>query len=97
MLDAYQAVLKRLELQKEAELKPEKKFAERKTKEVLQVAESLSAEGVSRETSNLKMEISKTLAQISDRLEEQVNKFKAVQNAILLKEKELQELYEIEK
>lgn len=97
MLEAYQAVLKQLELQKEAELKPEKKIEERKTKEVLQVAESLSAEGVSRETSNLKMEISKTLVQISDRLEEEVNKFKAVQNAILFKEKELQELYEIEK
>jgi hypothetical protein len=54
-------------------------------------------EEVAKEISNLKVETSKTLAQISDRLEEEVNKFKAIQNAITLKEKELQELYEIER
>jgi len=97
MLEAYNAVLKQLEAQREAELKPEKRLEEKKAKELIQVAESLSSEGVSREISNLKIETSKTLAQISDRLEEEVNKFKAVQNAIALKEKELQELYEIEK
>jgi hypothetical protein len=97
MLEAYQAVLKQLEAQKEAEMKPEKRMEERKAKEVIQAAESLSSEGVSKEISNLKIETSKTLAQISDRLEEEIQKFKAVQNAIALKEKELQELYEIEK
>jgi hypothetical protein len=64
---------------------------------VIQVAESLSSEGIARETSNLKIETGKMLAQISDRLEEEVNKFRAIQSAIALKEKELQELYEIEK
>ncbi len=97
MLEAYNAVLKQLEAQREAELKPEKRLEEKKAKEVIHVAESLSSEGVAREISNLKIETSKTLAQISDRLEEEVNKFKAVQNAITLKEKELQELYEIER
>jgi hypothetical protein len=97
MLEAYNAVLKQLEAQREAELKPEKKIEEKKAKEVIQVAESLSSEGVAKEISNLKIEASKTLAQISDRLEEEISKFKAVQNAIVLKEKELQELYEIEK
>ena len=97
MLDAYNAVLKQLEAQREAELKPEKRLEEKKAKEVIQVAESMSSEGVSREISNLKIETSKTLAQISDRLEEEVNKFRAIQSAITLKGKELQELYEIEK
>lgn len=97
MLEAYQTILKQLEAQREAELKPEKRLEEKKAKEVIQVAESLSSEGVYREISNLKIETSKTLAQISDRLEEEVNKFKAVQDAIALKEKELQELYEIER
>jgi hypothetical protein len=97
MLEAYQVALKQLEAQREAEVKPEKKLEEKKAKEVTQVAESLSSEGVAREISNLKIETSKTLAQISDRLEEEVNKFRAVQNAIALKEKELQELCEIEK
>jgi len=97
MLEAYQTVLKQLETQREAEMKPEKKMEEKKAREVIQIAESLSTEGVAKEISNLKIEASKTLAHISDRLEEEVNKFRAIQNAISLKEKELQELYEIEK
>ena len=97
MLEAYNAVLKQLEAQREAELKPEKRLEEKKAKEVIQVADSLSSEGVAKEISTLKIETGKVLAQISDRLEEEIGKFKAVQNAIVLKEKELQELYEIEK
>jgi hypothetical protein len=97
MLEAYSAILKQLEAQREAELKPEKRLEEKKAKEVIQVAESLSSEGVAREISILKIEAGKMLAQISDRLEEEIQKFKAVQNAIVLKEKELQELYEIER
>lgn len=97
MLEAYQAVLKQLEIQRESELKPEKKLEEKKTREVIQIAESLSSEGIAKEISQLRVETGKILAQISDRLEEEINKFKAVQSAIALKEKELQELYEIEK
>ncbi|MEW6377374.1 MAG: hypothetical protein AB1502_16480 [Thermodesulfobacteriota bacterium] len=97
MLEAYNAVLKQLEAQREAELKPEKRMEEKKAKEVIQVAESLSSEGIAKEVSHLKMETGKILAQISDQLEEEIGKFKAVQNAIVLKEKELQELYEIER
>jgi hypothetical protein len=96
MLDAYNTVLKQLEAQKELDLKPEKKLEEKKTKEVIQVADSLSTEGIARETSNLKIEAGKMLAQISDRMEEEINRYKTIQNAVTLKEKELHELYEIE-
>ena len=37
MLEAYNVVLKQMEAQREAELKPEKKIEERKAKEVIQV------------------------------------------------------------
>ena len=97
MLDAYQAILRQLEAQKESELRPEKKMEEKKTKEVIQVAESLSSEGIAKEISHLRVETGKILGQISDRLEEEINKFKSVQSAVALKEKELQEVYEIEK
>ena len=97
MLEAYNTVLKQMEAQKELELKPEKKLEEKKAKEVVQVADSLSSEGIARETSNLKIETGKMLAQISDRMEEEINRYKAIQDAVALKEKELQELYEIEK
>jgi hypothetical protein len=97
MLQAYMEVQKQLESQKELELKPEKRIEEKKAKEVLQVADSLSSEGVAREISTLKIEAGKMLAQISDRLDDEIGKFKAVQNAVALKDKELQELYEIER
>jgi len=97
MLDAYQDVLRQLEARKEVELKPEKRIEEKKAREVVQVAESLSSEGIAREITNLKMEAGRMLAQISERLEEETVKFKSVQNAVSLKERELQELFEIEK
>ena len=97
MLEAYNIALKQLEAQKELDLKPEKKLEEKKAKEVIQVADSLSSEGIAREASTLKIETGKMLAQITDRMEEEINRYKAIQNAVALKEKELQELYEIEK
>jgi hypothetical protein len=97
MMEAYQSLLKQMEEKREAELKPEKKLEEKRAKEIVQVAEALSAEGVAKEISNLKIEMGKELTQIADKLEEEVNKFNATQKAIALKEKELQELYEIEK
>ncbi len=97
MMDAYQGALKLLEDKKETELKPEKKLEEKKTKEAVRIADSLSSEGVVQEISGLKIEIGKVLTQIGDKLEDEVNKFKAIQSAIELREKELQELYEIEK
>ncbi len=78
------------------ELRPEKKLEEKKAKETVRIADSLSSEGVVQEISGLKIEIGKVLTQIGDKLEDEVGKFKTIQNAIVLKEKELQELYEIE-
>jgi hypothetical protein len=97
MLEAYQSLLRQLEEKKEAELKPEKKLEEKKAREVVKVADSLSAEGVGHEISTLKGDIGKMLTQISDKMEDEVNKFNTIQKAIELKEKEIQELYEIEK
>jgi len=97
MLAAYNTLLKELQQKKEAELKPEKKVEERKRKEAVAVADSLSSEGVVQGIGNLKAETGKMLAQISDKLEEQVNKYKGIQAAIAYKEKELEEVYEIER
>jgi len=97
MLETYNALLKQLQEKREAELKPEKKIEEKKQKEVVKVAETLSSEGVVRDIGNLKLEIGKRLTHISDGLEEEVDKFKKIQKAIELKEGELTELYEIER
>lgn len=97
MLQAYNTLLKELETKEEGELKPEKRIEERKTREAVQTAESLTAEGVSKEIADLKIEINKTLSQLSDKLEKEVGRFIAVKGAVEAKEKELAELYEIEK
>jgi uncharacterized lipoprotein YmbA len=97
MLDAYNVLAKQLQERREAELKPEKRIEEKEQREVVKVAETLSSEGVVQEIGNLKLEIGKRLTHISDRLEEEVSKFKKVQRAIELKEQEVKELYEIER
>ena len=97
MLQAYNTLVKELEASQEGELKPEKKIEEKKNREAVQVAESLTAEGVGKEIAALKQEIGKTLTGISDQLEGEVSRFVAIRNAIAAKEKELAELYEIEK
>ena len=97
MMDSYNTLLKKLKEKREAELKPEKIIEEKKKKEVVQVAESLSSEGVVTGISNLKLGIGKMLTQISDGLEEEVDKFRKIEGAIKIKEEELKELYEIER
>ncbi|MCE5328901.1 hypothetical protein LLG07_00990 [bacterium] len=97
MIDTYNALLKQLQEKSEAELKPEKKIEEKKNREVVEVAETLSSEGVISEIGRLKLEIGKKLTHISDGLEEEVSKFNQIQKAIEIKDEELKELYEIER
>jgi hypothetical protein len=97
MLQAYNALLKELESRQEGELKPEKKIEEKKNREVVQVAEALAAEEVGKEIAALKLEVGRALTGISEKLEGEVGRFIAIGNAIAAKEKELAELYEIEK
>ena len=97
LVQAYNTLLRQLQQKREVELKPEKKIEEKKASEVIKTAESVSSEGVVKDISDLKIEMGKMLALLSDRLEDEVNKFKNIQKAIELKEQELQELYGIEK
>ncbi len=97
MLDAYQIVLKQLQEKDMTELKPEKKMEEKKQQEAVQVALALSSDGASRDIANLKLEIGKTLSQISDKLDDEVSKFRKIEEAVRFKEKELEEFYGIEK
>jgi hypothetical protein len=97
MVDAYNALLKELEEKEKATLKPEKKLEEKKKSEVVTVAASLSTEGVAKEINNLKLAVNNALAQIADNLEKEVQKFQSVQKAIEFKERDFQEVYEIER
>jgi len=97
MLSAYNALLKRLEEKREAEAKPEEKVKEKRTQEAIAVADALSTEGISKEIASLKAEIGKVLAQLSDKMEEALEKYVRTTRAVDAKERELAEIYEIEK
>ena len=97
MLDAYQLLAKQLEEKRAAELAPERRIEEKKTEEALKVAGGIAPEGIDREIGALKADIGKLLAEISDRLAEESARFRNIQTAVQSKERELQELYGIEK
>jgi hypothetical protein len=97
MLEAYGDLLKQLEEKREAEAPPEQKLAEKAAKQVVATADSLSAEAVIRDISGLKAEAGKMLSTLSDKLEQEVGRYDAVKRAIVEKEGELAEIYEIQK
>jgi hypothetical protein len=97
MLNTYNEVVNQLQEKREAELKPEEKIKEKTMQQVLEVADSLSMDGVVQEVSALKSETGKLLSQMSDKLEEEVNKYRQIKRAVEVKGKELQEIYEIQK
>jgi hypothetical protein len=68
MLEAYQVLAKQLEDKRAAELAPERRLEEKRAEEAVKVAAAVEPEGIDREIGQLKAEIGKFLAEISDRL-----------------------------
>jgi hypothetical protein len=97
MLEAYQAVVEQLEAKRAAELNPAKRLEEKKAEEALKVAESVAPDRIDRAVGDLKSEIGRMLADISEKLAAETAQYKSVQKAIETKQSELQELYGIEK
>jgi hypothetical protein len=97
MQEVYQATLEKVQEKKESELSPEKTLHDKKTREVVQVADAISTEGVASEISKLKLDIGKMLTQISDGLEGEVSKYDKIKRAIEAKEQEVKDLYEIDR
>lgn len=97
MLEAYNEVLNQLQQKREAELKPQQRLEEKVVKQVVAAADALSTDGIVKEIGNLKSEMGKMLAQLSDRLEDGVRTYDGIKRAVAVKESELQEIYEIQK
>lgn len=97
MLDAYNDLLAQLEEKRETVATPEQKVAEKEVKQVVEVADSLTTDGIIRDIGGLKVEVGRVLTQLSDRLEQEAGRYEAVKRAIVEKEKELAEIYEIQK
>jgi hypothetical protein len=97
MIDAYQTLLKDGEEKKSAELNPEKRPEQRKADEAVKTASDLTPDEIDREIGALKGNIGRMLADVSEKLSTEVAKFKSLQTAIETKQKEIEEVYGIEK
>ena len=97
MLETFADTSKQVDERKDADLKPEDRLEAKSARDAVAAADALSTEGVVRSIGELRSTIGKTLAQLSDRLEEEVSKYVQIQRAILAKESELKEIYEIQK
>lgn len=97
ILDAYTQLQQQLAEQAGQELRPEKKKEERQVREATEVAETMAAGSTGEAINTLKNQINAALADIAARLEEQVAGYRRVKEAIAAKDRELAEIFEIER
>lgn len=97
MLAAYKELLKRLKEKRQAEMKPQERVVEKQKQKAVEVADSLSMEGIGKEVGNLRSEIGTMLVELSDKMEGEIGKYRQVREAVDAKEEELKEIFEIEK
>jgi len=96
MLDAYNTLLDELKEKSDVPVKPEERREEKKVREATAAAEQLTAEGVVRRINDLKIDIGKMLSQVADGLEGEVRRLEGLQKAVVARESEIRELYDIE-
>jgi phage shock protein A len=98
MLDAYELLKAKLEKQAEAELKPEKTQQDKKEKTIITSAETVAAEkDIGRKIYDLKAEFGRFLDEMAEKIESEKSRYIEIKDAIEIKKKELQEIFEIEK
>ena len=97
MLDALAESEKDVAERREAQAKPEEKIQARAIAQAVAAADELSTEGVVKSIGDLKSVVGRMLGQLSDRLEEQVARYVQIQRAIVAKDAELKEIYEIQR
>jgi hypothetical protein len=97
LLAAYKELQKQLQERREGELKPEQKLKERQDKAAVETAEAIATEGIGKQVATLKAEISRVLADLSDKMDEATARWVQVKRAVEVKEAELVEIYEIQK
>jgi len=97
MLEAYNTLAARLEEQARQELKPEKTREEKQAKEAVTAADTLTAEGIASHIDSIKAAIAGELGNIAEKVESQAQTYRKIKDAIAAKERELCELFEIEK
>lgn len=96
MLEAFNLLKEKFKEKSKAELMPEKVKEAKKEKEVTYIADKVASESAIKRISELKLELGNALSIISGKLEEENEKYNKIKEAINLKNKELNEIFEIE-
>ncbi len=97
IIEAYNDLVDQLEAKAQSELKPEVILEKKKAVEVVKVADTVAEKSILTDINDLRVEMSKSLTQISEKIEVETEKYKKIQEAIVIKENELKEIFEIEK
>ena len=88
---------KKVAERRQSDAKPEERAEAKAVADAVAAADALSSDGVVRSIGELKSTITRTLTQLSERLEEEVGKYNQIRRAIDAKEAELKEIYEIQR
>jgi len=97
MLDAYNKLLESLESKKDNEIKASEKIEEKQVKAAIDFTDSISNEIINKKISDLKYEFGSTLSKLNEKIEEEFTNYQSIKKAVLAKENELSEIYEIQK
>src|SRR5436309_3060130 len=97
MLETLAEVAPQVEQRITASATPEERIEKRSVAEAVSTADALSTEGIVKSITELRSGVGKMLGQLSDRLEEECSKYVQIKRAILAKEQELKDIYEIQK
>ena len=97
LLDAYHDLEAKIEAKNEAELKPERKIQEKKAEETMSAVKDITQEKVLRDIDNLRAETGRLLGQLADKIEAEVKRLGDIQAAIALKDREIKEIYDIDR
>jgi hypothetical protein len=97
MLDTYAETKAKIDEKAKSELKPEKVKEEKKDREVVLEADVIASSDLDMKIDILKSDITKSLSDVSEKVRNEAEKYKKLQAAVEVREKELSEIYEVEK
>lgn len=97
LLDAYNTLFDELKRKEEAALKPEKIKEEKQKNEVVKVADTIISNGAIKQIRELQESINKELTSLGEKMDKEAEEYLGLKNAISIKQKELEEIYGIEK
>jgi predicted GTPase len=97
LLDSYNEVVKQLTEKEKVQLNPVKIVEQKQKKETVEKVKELSSENIDSNIAELKSSSEKLLDELKLKLRKEVKKYEEIQAAILVKDSELKEIFEIEK